>query len=117
MTAAVTPPGTAPCSASREISKMPSALTEDLCARIGGDEFFVLLVMSPTRTWSGGCVPGSSRPLRVHAPWGSSDDTRIRISIGVGQLRVPASLTDALHEADRELYRCKNRQKAGGILS
>lgn len=50
-------------------------------------------------------------------PLGTSDDTRIGISIGVGQLRGPASLTDALHEADRELYRCKNRQKAGEILS
>jgi GGDEF domain-containing protein len=95
---------------------MPSALKTSVRASAVTSSSFCWS-MSPTRTWSGGCVPGSSRPLRVHAPWGSSDDTRIRISIGVGQLRVPASLTDALHEADRELYRCKNRQKAGGILS
>ncbi len=83
----------------------------DACARIGGDEFVVVLLgkIAPEAT----CrivaritaAVGSLRPL------GPGDDTRIGMSIGIGRLSGAGSVGDALREADTDLYRCKSERK------
>jgi diguanylate cyclase (GGDEF)-like protein/PAS domain S-box-containing protein len=83
---------------------------QDVCARIGGDEFVVVLPDGTNEAIASLCeritaAIGSLRPL------GADDPTRIGVSIGIGHLRGAASFDDASREADHDLFQCKSKHE------
>jgi diguanylate cyclase (GGDEF)-like protein/PAS domain S-box-containing protein len=84
----------------------------DVCARIGGDEFVVVLLDVRNRDITMRVFGRITHAVDSLRPLGADDDTRIGMSIGIGNLDGTASSLDALNEADADLYRCKAERKA-----
>jgi diguanylate cyclase (GGDEF)-like protein/PAS domain S-box-containing protein len=83
----------------------------DACARMGGDEFVIVL---PGRIDNEATMKIFARitsAVDVLRPLGPNDATRIGMSIGIGHLGGAASSEDALRQADADLYRCKSERK------
>jgi diguanylate cyclase (GGDEF)-like protein len=92
----------------------------DVCARIGGDEFIVLMPdLSDSESIARICKRITDAVAAL-VPLGDGDETRIGMSIGVGQLSGGKSLDAALSAADAELYKRKqlgSQAKRTGALS
>jgi diguanylate cyclase (GGDEF)-like protein len=78
--------------------------TEDIVARIGGDEFVVLLTGTGEAELSGILS-------RFHAKIERSQDDLLRISLGWATARESSSLSELMHQADVQMYREKTRRK------
>jgi diguanylate cyclase (GGDEF)-like protein len=87
----------------------------DACARVGGDEFLVVLLgeIRPEETRT--IVARISAAVDALRPLGPSDDTRIGMSIGIGRVTGTISSDNALREADADLYRSKSERKASQV--
>jgi diguanylate cyclase (GGDEF)-like protein len=91
-------------------SRMKATLREsDWCARIGGDEFFVVCHTAPSRLAVEGLALRLNRKLAE--PYGLSTGHRVRVSASIGIAAAPYDSTDLdklLHLADTALYDAKN---------
>jgi diguanylate cyclase (GGDEF)-like protein len=79
-----------------------TARAQDLVARIGGDEFAVLLRdcdAEGSRAWCERVIEAVDEHNRVHP-----DEPRIEVSFGSAATGERGNLGDAVAEADRELY-------------
>jgi len=84
----------------------------DQFARMGGDEFLVVLVNVSESEPATDVIERISTAVGALRPLGSDDETRIGMSIGVGHLSGAASFPAALREADADLYRWKSEHHA-----
>ena len=85
---------------------------EDQLARMGGDEFVVILRELNDRNKAAEVVTRIAAAVGAMRPLGERDGTRIGISIGIGQMSGVDSFSDALSQADAHLYRLKNEHRA-----
>jgi diguanylate cyclase (GGDEF)-like protein len=85
---------------------------EDQCARMGGDEFLVVLLSVSDGQNVVDVVTRIISAVDSLHPLGPGDDTRIGMSIGVGHLAGAASFHAALAEADSDLYQRKSERQA-----
>jgi diguanylate cyclase (GGDEF)-like protein len=83
----------------------------DACARIGGDEFVVVLLGDIDREVTMRIFARITSAVDALRPLGSADDTRIGMSIGIGHLDGAASPDEAMLAAGTDLYRCKNERR------
>ena len=78
--------------------------TEDIVARIGGDEFAVLLTGT-------GAVELAEVVSRVNGEMAKSQDALFRISLGWSTAQESSPLVELMHEADVKMYQEKIRRK------
>jgi diguanylate cyclase (GGDEF)-like protein/PAS domain S-box-containing protein len=90
--------------------------SQDGAARIGGDEFIIVLP-DLARAETIRVLKRITAALLKLRPLGSEDRTRIRMSNGVSMFAGAAAFSDALREADAELYRHKRRRSVAVSVS
>ena len=85
--------------------------TEDLVARIGGDEFVVLLLESDDKATSAlqDRVREAERRLN-----GESRVVQVRFSLGSATAYLPAEVESLMNRADKRMYEDKTANKQGG---
>jgi len=92
-------------------ARMQSTLREsDWCARIGGDEFFVVCQTAPSRLAAEGLAMRLNRQLAE--PYSLSSGHRVRVSASIGIAAAPfdcMSTEPLLKAADMALYESKGR--------
>jgi diguanylate cyclase (GGDEF)-like protein len=78
--------------------------TEDIIARIGGDEFGILLPET-------GAVELAEIVSRLRGEITNQEDALLSISLGWASAGESSSLTDLMHQADVQMYQEKKRRK------
>lgn len=84
----------------------------DRCARMGGDEFLVVIFGENARRTYKSVIERITLAIGTLCPLGPADTTRIGVSVGVAHITGSAALTDALREADADLYKRKSEHRA-----
>lgn len=84
----------------------------DLVARLGGDEFAGLIHGGGDETWLGRTAHRLATTLAAPIPLAGE---RVLVTASVGLAPVPkgTQLTEALRQADAEMYRAKGRKRRG----
>ncbi len=86
--------------------------SEDIVARIGGDEFVVVLVGCAGRERAADVTARISSAVSFVRPLGAEESTRIDVSIGCSSTADGASLAAAIAAADADAYRVKAEHRA-----
>jgi diguanylate cyclase (GGDEF)-like protein len=89
----------------------------DRAARMGDDEFLVVLPDVSDYETTMNVVARIRSAVEALRPLGAGDDTRTGISIGVGHFADAAAISDALHEADTDLYRRKSGRRSNAAIA
>ncbi len=79
----------------------------DLVARVGGDEFVVVLLDASEIAGAPDVIARITSAVSFFRPLGADNDTRIGVSIGCAATNALTSLSAALETADADAYRIK----------